>query len=429
MLIIISSIDISVYTIVNLIISDQFKQYESLTPIVKMIEILILGYLSSKILNNPLHRHQIICIILFIIIILISVILEGYILNNDQDDGKPFSLEFYILSIVIAIFIFTVNSFQYVFEKYFNGRSLFLELIILLLIVGIDFTVYTIVNLIIGDKFTDFGDLSPIVRLIEIFVLGILSSKLLNTPIQPHHIVCIISFIILIIISIITEGIILNKASNQDNNPFDIVNYFIFVIITIAVFTIDSFQFTFEKFLVDKQFYSPFLLLMYMGIIGIIFLLFVLTFANFFSFEWTFTKFLSSISYFSIKDWIEIVFIYICGIFLNSSLIIIIQQLGTQYVGIGNAIGGIFLLIVKYFTDSKYYLNRDMLGIKSILFIIILIVCLIYTEIIVLNIFSLGDYTKAEIDKRGFRETKNMENLIATAEKDEKAEDSIFNIV
>ena len=124
-----------------------------------------------------------------------------------------------------------------------NGRSLCSELILLLIIVAIDFTVYTIVNLIIGDKFNNYEDLSPIVRLIEIFVLGILSSKILNTPIKPHHIVCIITFIILIFISIITEGVTLNNKEKS----FDLFNYIVFVIITICVFTIDSFQFTFKN--------------------------------------------------------------------------------------------------------------------------------------------------------------------------------------
>ena len=98
-------------------------------------------------------------------------------------------------------------------------------------------------QLIIGDKFNNYEDLSPIVRLIEIFVLGILSSKILNTPIKPHHIVCIITFIILIFISIITEGVTLNNKEKS----FDLFNYIVFVIITICVFTIDSFQFTFKN--------------------------------------------------------------------------------------------------------------------------------------------------------------------------------------
>lgn len=301
-----------------------------------------------------------------------------------------------------------------------NGRSLCSELILLLIIVAIDFTVYTIVNLIIGDKFNNYEDLSPIVRLIEIFVLGILSSKILNTPIKPHHIVCIITFIILIFISIITEGVTLNNKEKS----FDLFNYIVFVIITICVFTIDSFQFTFQKYLIDKQFYSPFLLLMYMGIIGIFFLLFVLTFDEMFSLYWTFGNFFTSIAKYSTIDWVKITCIYICGILYNASLLTIIQQLGTEHVGIGNTLGGIFLILFKFFIIKNSEWNKYML-VKALIFFVILIVCLVYTEIIVLNVFSLGDYTKGEIDKRGSFETRNMERQLSITdeEKDDKSEE------
>ena len=304
-----------------------------------------------------------------------------------------------------------------------NGRSLCLELILLLIIVAIDFTVYTIINLIIGDKFNNYEDLSSIVRLIEIFVLGIVSSKILNTPIKPHHIVCIFTFIILIFISIIIEGI---KLSDNKKDSFNIFHYILFVIITICVFTIDSFQFTFEKYLVDKQFYSPFLLLMYMGIIGIICLLFVLTFAEIFSLYWTFGKFFSQIGNFSKDDWGIISGIYICGILLNASLITIIQQLGTEHVGIGNALGGVFLILVKIINNDNSEWNRYMI-VKAVSFIVILIVCLVYTEIVVLNVFSLGDYTKGEIDKRGTIETRRMESQIGEG-KNEEEDDEEENV-
>ena len=165
---------------------------------------------------------------------------------------------------------------------------------------------------------------------------------------------------------------------------------------------------------------------MYMGIIGIICLLFVLTFAEMFSLYWTFGKFFSQIGNFTKDDWGIISGIYICGILLNASLITIIQQLGTEHVGIGNALGGVFLILVKIINNDNSEWNRYMI-VKAVSFIVILIVCLVYTEIVVLNVFSLGDYTKGEIDKRGTIETRRMESQIGEG-KNEEEDDEEENV-
>ena len=83
------------------------------------------------------------------------------------------------------------------------------------------------------------------------------------------------------------------------------------------------------------------------------------------------------------------------------------------------------LFIAKYIINEEQSLLQT---IQFILFIIILVVCLIYTEVIVINIFSLGDYTKSEIDKRGLSETKRMENQMSIKdfEIEEIIEEEIF---
>ena len=57
--------------------------------------------------------------------------------------------------------------------------------------------------------------------------------------------------------------------------------------------------------------------------------------------------------------------------------------------------------------------------VKVLIFFVTLIVCLVYTEIIVLNVFSLGDYTKGETDKRGSFETRNMERQLSIKDEEE----------
>ena len=97
---------------------------------------------------------------------------------------------------------------------------------------------------------------------------------------------------------------------------------------------------------------------------------------------------------------------------------------GIEHVGIGNTLGGIFLILFKFFIIKNSEWNKYMF-VKVLIFFVILIVCLVYTEIIVLNVFSLGDYTKGEIDKRGSFETRNMERQLSITdeEKDDKLEE------
>ena len=143
--------------------------------------------------------------------------------------------------------------------------------------------------------------------------------------------------------------------------------------------------------MIDKLFYSPYILLVYQGGIGILFILGVLSFANITNFDWNFKRFYDTLFIYSFFEWFEIFIMYICSVIINGSNLTVIQKLTPQHVGIGNALSSILVMFI--YTKGNWY----MIIIKSILFIIVLIVSLIYTEIIVLNIFSLGDYTRYEI--------------------------------
>lgn len=285
-------------------------------------------------------------------------------------------------------------------KKKNNIQRSYLDYILLIIIVSLDLSVYTIINVIIGDTFKNYRSINCIIKMIEIIVMGYLSSKILNNPIHRHQMVCIIFFIICIIIGIIIEGF----AQYQINkNIFSLSNYFLFLFISILIFTLNSSQYIFEKYMMDKRYFSPYLLLVYMGGIGIILSIIILSFCQIIGLEWSFTKVFDKLKVYDLKDWGIIFLIYVCGTLLNPCLMIIVQKLTTQHVGIGNAISGTLLVT---FNDKQNQLSFF----KYSLFLIIFFVCLVYTEIIVLKICSLGDYTKNEIDKRGIRETQNIES-------------------
>ena len=135
----------------------------------------------------------------------------------------------------------------------------------------------------------------------------------------------------------------------------------------------------------------------------------VMSFSNITNSDWNFNHFFNTLSIYSFFEWFEIFIMYICNVIINGSILTIIQKLTPQHVGIGNSLSSIFVMFI--YTKGNWY----MIIIKSILFIIVLIVSLIYTEIIVLNIFSLGDYTRYEIDKRGSRETQKIEKQLSSS--------------
>ena len=284
-------------------------------------------------------------------------------------------------------------------------RSRCIEFVLFLIIVSIDITVYTTVNVIIEDKFKQYESLSPIIKMIEIIALGILSSQILNNPLHRHQIICIILFIIIIVISIILEGFILYNYQDP-GKPFSIEFYCITIITDILLFTVNSFQYIFEKYVMDQLFYSPYLLLTYSGGIGIIFVFALISFSEITNFDWNFEFVFGSLFHYTFDNWMLIFVIYICDVLVNASLMTTVQQLTPQHVGIGNSLSSIILIIALYMKGDLY-----LKIFKYVLFFIIFVACLLYTEIIVLNIFSLGDYTKNEIDKRGSRETKKMEKI------------------
>ena len=252
-----------------------------------------------------------------------------------------------------------------------------------------------------NDIYKSYQSLNPIVKLIEIIVMGYLSSKILNSPIHPHQIVCIILFIICIIIGIIIEG----YTQYNEQTTFSFQSYFLFLFISIVLFTLNSFQFILEKYIIDKKYYSPYLLLLCIGSIGIVFIIIILSLCQITNLQWSFTEVFGNLKIYDLSDWGKIFLIYVCGTFLNVCLMIIVQKLTPQHVGIGNAISGILSVTI---INNKNIIFMTI--VQNILFFIIFFVCLIYTEIIVLNVCSLGDYTKNEIDKRGIRETQNIES-------------------
>ena len=92
---------------------------------------------------------------------------------------------------------------------------------------------------------------------------------------------------------------------------------------------------------------------------------------------------------------------------LNIIIILTNLFLTPPYNGINDTLNGIVITVLQMIISKSIF---------SVLTCVILlcafIICLIYSEIIVLHCCSIGKDTKKEIVNRGIEETKGMEDLI-----------------
>lgn len=116
----------------------------------------------------------------------------------------------------------------------------------------------------------------------------------------------------------------------------------------------------------------------------------------------------------------------ICSMAINSFTGIIIQVFNPTYLGIGDSLGT--MLVWLYFRIFFNFPSQKkgprifittFLG--SSLFIIALISCLIYTELLIIDCFGLKYNTKDEIIKRSEKEIRNADNLLNISTASEKS--------
>ena len=111
---------------------------------------------------------------------------------------------------------------------------------------------------------------------------------------------------------------------------------------------------------------------------------------------------------------------------INSFTGIIIQAFNPTYLGIGDSLGAMLVWFYFRILYSFYSQERKarifittFLGI--ILFIIAIICCLIYTELLIFDCFGLKYNTKDEIIKRSEKEIRNADNLLNISTASEKS--------
>ena len=98
---------------------------------------------------------------------------------------------------------------------------------------------------------------------------------------------------------------------------------------------------------------------------------------------------------------------------------IIIQDFNPSYLAIGDSIG---VMITWLFFNILYFIESHKMDVLSYtligLFIlsVLLINCLVYTELLIINAFGLKYYTKVEISKRADKEIVNKDKLLSLSD-------------
>lgn len=302
------------------------------------------------------------------------------------------------------------------------------ELLLLFLVPVIDSSVNLVLSFQFSDEFNMFNEyvsLTTFLRISQIIFLGTLSSLILHIPIYRFHIVCFFSVFLLLSIILILEPI-------NRNNFIGYGSYFLFIGVYLVCYFVNSIQYVMHRYIMDKYLYSPYSIRCISGLTGFVLDIIIMGFATIGKFNGLdFSS--ASQGWNNLFDNTYYIFCfigaYINGIFVNIFIILINLYLTPSYNGIGDTLNGIFLTIImccfREFTVSFFII---------IILTFALFICMVYSEIIVLNCCEFSTDTKNEIEKRSIHESKAIEMLIEKTileeekgENEENEENEILN--
>ena len=229
---------------------------------------------------------------------------------------------------------------------------------------------------------------------VEIIFIVIISKFLLKTQLYIHH---YIGLIILVI------------ASLSIDIPFNLSLFkpqILFIVIYLLFIIVDANFITYEKYMMDKLYYSPFIIVFSIGIlflsVSIFFTIYILMVGNSLYDGKKYT--LQSFSdYFEEKGYkTTVIYMFYCSsfrFFLNILKILTIYYFTQNHIYTSYTFIKLVDLLIMKKTNYKYF--------SIILFIPQFLGLLIFLEIIELNFCKLNKNTKINIEKRELKEDLN----------------------
>ena len=234
---------------------------------------------------------------------------------------------------------------------------------------------------------------------LEIIFISIVSKFLLKMKLYIHHYIGLIIFLILSIgIDLLCDLTIFKP------------NIF-FIIIYILHQIFDSFYITYEKYMMDKLGYSPYMVVFSVGFIFLFFgtgCVFILSFTS------AGNKIESFEVYFDKNDYKEVIlhmiYLIVFRFFINILKILTVYYYSPIHTFASYIVIKMFNLLLNKHAKYKYY--------SLILFVFQILGLLIFLEIIELNIWKLDRNTKRNVERRESEESARL-NSSQKIEEDE----------
>lgn len=265
----------------------------------------------------------------------------------------------------------------------------------------IDFISFTGITWLCKHSSIELYNIHTEMRITPIFFMSYLSNKLFHFEIYKHHKIAIIIVGIGYIFICIDR---LFQLMFLKDNDFQLY----FIPMFLVIHSINSIKQINDKYIMDKLYVSPFMLLLYQGIVGFCICIFSVSTISFFKLDkFTFIKhenFTDIVNIFGLDNVKNVILFYgillVSGAFLNVFLMQTKKYYTPTHRSIADSLNA-FCTWVYYSIVPKVDTSWTLVNIFDIIgYFLIINGCLLYNELIILHCFDLDRDIKENIVNR-----------------------------
>lgn len=355
-----------------------------LVPVGCITRTIMFYYLSQTDSNNEQYSTiygtmSSICQILGGSIELISIIRSNHMINNEKQPINNKSKE--------------INSIHYV------SSPKKLSICLFILLVGLmNWSIMLVYNML--QKQMEATTIQMGIRIFQIIFTGVFCLLILKTKFHRHQ----TTSMILVSVGVIIVGIMESLSKNDKDNKVSIEYYFYFL----GLFLLSGLQEVIEKKIMDSKFISPYRLLFFEGIIGIVIgsIAITINVLTGYKFENNFSSFWNTIKR---KE------IYFVFFILGDTFLIVLEKLTNFYFSptqrsVSDTLSSLFWWIFSFFIPNGSKISTLIIGF-ILGYIIIFFGSLLYNELIVFHFCGFSKNTKYEVMQRGDIEISKYDSI------------------
>ncbi len=300
----------------------------------------------------------------------------------------------------------------------------------------IDFLCYTATSYLCSYLVIELYNIHTEMRITPIFFMSLLSWKFLNIEIFLHHKVAIL---------IVAIGYILISINRLISFIFDDSFKWYFLILFFIIHSVYSIKQINDKYIIEKYFMSPYILLFYQGIIGL--LLCILT-VGVFSIMHVINEKLfgkeSLLNYFQKDSFSQLVDVFhldavnaylllltVTGVFVNIIFMLIKQFFSPTHRSIADSLNAFatWAYLFTFPSTKSWVTSWDWKKLLDIFgYIVIIIGSLMYNELLIIHRANLDCDLIEKISKRGDLDTISASSMIAINPPEEEKDSDNVNV-